>query len=205
MLLRRTISPTGLSLLNSSRVTDAPSTATLAPRVTSSAVKKRPDSSGHGRTSSYSALTPLTVLLQLAAPNTTLTLPLSSPETAATSGTFSRIARMSFSENGCAPPKPSWRPPTRIEPGITLSTLVPSILICRSIWIEAPSPIAAMTITEATPMMMPSVVSALRSLLSRNAASATLRNSSSSCRIIAPALRAWLPAASGSRPPGCLR
>ncbi len=37
---------------------------------------------------------------------------------------------------------------------------------------RAPSPIAIMTITAATPMMMPSVVSAVRTTLRRNASEA---------------------------------
>ena len=49
-------------------------------------------------------------------------------------------------------------------PERTVSTLAPSASIWSSTACRAPEPIATMVITEATPMMIPSIVSAARSL-----------------------------------------
>src|SRR6516162_3565554 len=52
-------------------------------------------------------------------------------------------------------------------------TLVPVDWICASIDVCAPVPSATMVMTAATPMIMPSIVSAVRSLLRPSAFSAT--------------------------------
>ena len=50
----------------------------------------------------------------------------------------------------------------------------PALLIWFSIDVRAPVPIATMTITAATPMIMPSAVSAVRIALRRSALTATM-------------------------------
>src|SRR5262245_41571012 len=59
-----------------------------------------------------------------------------------------------------------------MPPGRMVSKLVPTEEICFSIWTLAPSPIDIMTITDATPMMMPSMVSSERSGLENSASAA---------------------------------
>ena len=53
-----------------------------------------------------------------------------------------------------------------------MTMLVPALLIWLSIEARAPLPIATMTITAATPMIMPSAVSAVRIALRRSACTA---------------------------------
>src|SRR5690606_13833058 len=59
-------------------------------------------------------------------------------------------------------------------PGLNVSMLVPTEEICASIWARAPSPMDIMIITDATPMMMPSIVSRLRIGLETRASRADL-------------------------------
>ena len=56
-----------------------------------------------------------------------------------------------------------------VEPGRTMIRLLPTEAICSDILLLAPRPTASMVITAATPMMMPSMVSAERILLTRRA------------------------------------
>ncbi len=73
--------------------------------------------------------------------------------------------------NVCAP----WlTPPCIAEPGVITSMLVPSPWICRSICRCAPEPIATITFTAPTPMMMPSMVSSVRILFLTMLCAATL-------------------------------
>ena len=60
-------------------------------------------------------------------------------------------------------------PPAVVEPGMTSSRFEPSARICSSTRACAPAPTAIITITAPTPMTMPSMVSALRSLLTASA------------------------------------
>ena len=63
--------------------------------------------------------------------------------------------------NACAP----WLTPPCVDaPGVITIMLVPRLLICSRIRVRAPYPTATITITAATPMMMPSMVSAARIL-----------------------------------------
>ncbi len=59
-------------------------------------------------------------------------------------------------------------------PESTMITLLPMEAICCRIRSSAPEPTATMAITAATPMMIPSIVSAERSLLIRSASKAML-------------------------------
>src|SRR5262245_63875329 len=60
-------------------------------------------------------------------------------------------------------------PPEVTEPGSSRIRLVPRPLICSSTRACAPAPTASMVITAGTPLMMPSMVSVLRSLFTRRA------------------------------------
>ncbi len=57
-------------------------------------------------------------------------------------------------------------------PAFTMIMLVPADWICASIEVCAPLPSATIVITAATPMIMPSIVSAVRILLRPSALSA---------------------------------
>src|SRR5690349_7686713 len=87
------------------------------------------------------------------------------------------MARMSPSDNGRFEPAPLERPPNRRALGLTTSKWVPRLAIWRSTSDRAPAPTAIMTMTEPTPMMMPSVVNTLRSQLVAMAVTADLRQS----------------------------
>src|SRR5262245_59980257 len=63
-------------------------------------------------------------------------------------------------------------PPEVTDPGSSMIKFEPSDLICSSTRACAPAPTAIIVITAATPMMMPSMVSVLRSLFTRRARSA---------------------------------
>ena len=58
------------------------------------------------------------------------------------------------------------------EPALIMIRFVPAELICCSTDVRAPVPIETMLMTAATPMIMPSVVSTVRSLLRDSAMSA---------------------------------
>ena len=66
-------------------------------------------------------------------------------------------------------PKPPMTPPEDVEPDSTMSKFVPIDAKIFSTLDFAPSPIATMEITEATPMTTPSAVRKLRVLLRRRA------------------------------------
>src|SRR5215203_5932226 len=67
-----------------------------------------------------------------------------------------------------APPRTGPKP----APALTVRMLVPALLIWFSIEARAPLPIATITMTAATPMIMPSAVSAVRIALRRRARTA---------------------------------
>ena len=100
------------------------------------------------------------------------------PAAAVTPGTLARIAARSFSDSAKAVPSPERRPPEVNEPGMTTSTLVPSALMRASIALPAPVATDTMTITEATPMITPSMARKLRSAFTFSAAMATLQEAS---------------------------
>src|SRR4029077_9715817 len=85
------------------------------------------------------------------------------------------MACTSSSDKGRFEPAPLERPPNRRALGLTTSKLVPRLAICRSTSERAPAPTAIMTMTDPTPMMMPSVVSTVRRKLVAIAVTAALR------------------------------
>ena len=92
---------------------------------------------------------------------------------ASTPGTSAAIAAASSSVRLCREPAPRRTAPSLDEPGCTSRRLAPEradLLGDLRCW--APLPTATMAITAATPMTMPSMVSALRSRFARNARTA---------------------------------
>src|SRR5262245_30284986 len=87
------------------------------------------------------------------------------------------MARISSSDKGRFEPAPLDRPPKILALGLTVSKCVPRLAICRSISERAPAPTAIMTMTDPTPMMIPSVVSTVRKKLVAMAVTAALRQS----------------------------
>ena len=69
-------------------------------------------------------------------------------------------------------PCPVRTPATLADPGMTMMRLVPAVRMRASMAARAPLPRAIITITAATPMMMPSAVSAVRITFRRSASSA---------------------------------
>jgi hypothetical protein len=162
---------------NSSRATVAPRMTTLAAERISAGVKARPSASGQSRTSRKSSFTPSTEVVQLALPAITGAEPLTMPATAEMPGTLARISARSRSDSGMAVPSPARRPPEVKEPGWSTSRLVPSALMRASMASPAPVATDTITITDATPMITPSMARKLRIALSLSAASATLKES----------------------------
>jgi len=173
--LMRTCSPMTGTVPNSSRAVVAPRMATLAPDRSSASVKLRPSATGQSRTSRKSSFTPVTDVVQLASPTTRGAEPLTVPAAAETFGTLVRIAARSASDNDTAVPSPARRPPEVKEPGMTTSTLVPSALMRSSMAWPAPVATDTMTITEATPIITPSMARKLLSAFTLSAAMATLQ------------------------------
>src|SRR5678816_3211305 len=89
-------------------------------------------------------------------------------------GTSRRIASASSAVSVVTAPCPCRTGPKPPEPALTMTMFEPALRIW--FWIEelAPVPIATMTITAATPMIMPSAVNAVRIALRRSAFKATM-------------------------------
>ena len=90
-----------------------------------------------------------------------------------TSATSALMARRSSQVSVGSVPAPALAPPAVLAPDETMRTLVPIEAKACSTRARAPSPIATMAMTAATPMMIPSAVRNERSLLRRSARPAT--------------------------------
>ena len=150
-----------------------PSTTILAPASTSSCDSTAPRRAGQLRISKNSGVVPVTLVDQLRSSATTWAVAWTRGATKRTSGTSARMARRSSQVSVGNDPAPALAPPDVFAPDDTISTLVPIAENACSTRARAPSPIATIAITAATPMMMPSVVSSDRSLLRSSARSAT--------------------------------
>src|SRR5262245_12486208 len=147
---------------------------TLEAARTSDSEKKAPLPTFQERTNGHSTPTPCTEVPQLRLPLTTCPADRDTGVTYATAGHSARTASTSSSVIVDWPVK--MRAPDCVAtPGKIIRKLVPSEEIWA--WIAAcePWPTAIIAITQATPMMMPSAVSAERSLLRPIALRATLR------------------------------
>ncbi len=105
------------------------------------------------------------LVLQLRLPETTCDTCRSMYVTSATGPPPCAIACASPTVKVELLPRPARTPLAVVAPGTTISRLVPRLLICASTDERAPSPTATIVITAATPMKIPSIVSAARSLL----------------------------------------
>jgi len=83
------------------------------------------------------------------------------------------IALASAIVNVWAPPNPERNPPDVVLPGITRRRFDPTEAIWAEILWFAPSPIATMMITAATPMIIPKIVREDRILFARRERKAT--------------------------------
>lgn len=106
---------------------------------------------------------------------------------ASTPGNSLAMAEASFSVSVLRLPEPSRTPLLVTAPGITIIRFEPRLFSCSATFSLAPSPTASIVITAATPMMMPSAVSALRSLLARSERNAERAVSSRFMRFVWPA------------------
>ncbi len=138
----------------------------------SEASKTRPEASSHWRTSMYSGVTPKMTVDQFWLPQISCAVPRSAGADMV-SGISRGIAAASSSVMVRLEPKPMRTPPEVVVPDRISSRLEPSERICSSTRFCAPAPTAIITITAATPMMMPSMVSTLRSLFTASARIAT--------------------------------
>ncbi len=111
---------------------------------------------------------------QLVFPNTTWAVPRTVGVARATAGQSAAIAFASSSDRVWTEPVPSRIPPLVTLPDRTMMMLLPMLRICSSIRAVAPDPTATIAITAATPMMIPSMVRADRSLLTLSALNAIL-------------------------------
>src|SRR5208337_542876 len=105
------------------------------------------------------------LVLQLRFPATTCATCRSMYVTSATGPPPCAIAIASPTVSVELVPSPARTPLAVVAPGSTTSRLVPRLFICASTDDFAPSPTATIVITAATPMKIPSIVSAARSLL----------------------------------------
>ena len=106
--------------------------------------------------------TPCTCVCQLAVEESTCVRVLMPGDTAETPLISDRMALASSGTSVVTAPWPVRTPPKFMEPALTVTMLVPRLETCDSMDARAPPPIAIITITAATPMMIPSEVSAER-------------------------------------------
>ena len=141
--------------------------------------------------SKNSGVVPVTFVDQLRSSATTCPVVWTRGAAKRTPPTSVRMARRSSQVSVGSDPAPALAPPDVFAPDDTISTLVPIDANACSTRARAPSPIATIAITAATPMMMPSAVSSDRSLLRSSARSAT-RTTSPGLMTPPPALPAPL-------------
>src|SRR5882724_6812785 len=121
---------------------------------------------------------------QLRLPKTTWALPRTDGAATCTAGISRAIAAASSSVIVCCELVPRRTPAALTEPESTMIRLEPRLWICSATRAWAPAPTATIVMTAPTPMMMPSIVSALRSLFTRSARSA-MRTACSAFMVLA--------------------
>ena len=164
--------PTGFSSPNRFSATVWPSTATLRPPAASSAVKKRPWLTVQSWATNHSGSVAFTLEDQFWLPATICCVCRMVPAATCTAAISRGMAWASSQLMLGRCPAPSETPPIRMLEPHTSSRLAPSDWIWLSTCCRAPAPTATVTITAATPMKMPSAVSAARSLFAASAESA---------------------------------
>ena len=154
---------------NSCSLTVLPSTATFDALLTSCGLKNMPYFTGHCLMSGKSTSVPSRRVDQFWLPAMTCARRFTPGAMYCTSGTSFLIASTSSIFRLDAAPTPPRTPPIVKLPAMIVTMLVPPALICSSIWTCAPLPSATSVITADTPMIMPSMVSAVRILLRASA------------------------------------
>src|SRR5688572_20523851 len=124
---------------------------------------------GHWRISGKSTSVPSSLVDQFWLPAMTCARRLTPGAMYCTSGTSFLIASTSSGFRLAAAPDPPRTPPIVKLPAEMVTMFVPPALICASICACAPVPSATSVITAETPMIMPSIVSAVRILLRASA------------------------------------
>ncbi len=173
-LSTRTSCPTGFAYAPKRfSATVAPSTATLAPRATSSGPKKVPRPTDQLRSLNNAGVVPWAAEAQFCPSATSCTGLTRTGATDSTSGSCcSMAARSSKVRVGCDPAPPR-TPPVWLEPERTMSRLVPmdSKVCCTRA--RAPAPMDVIATTAATPITTPRAVRIERILLRSRARTAT--------------------------------
>ena len=113
------------------------------------------------RAMKYSGVTPVICVLQLLAPSITCALPDETGADATINGNLP-MASASLMVTVGADPEPPRNPPADVEPDMTMNRLLPMDCTERLTLCFAPSPIASISTTAETPIIMPSMVSAVR-------------------------------------------
>src|ERR1700680_3090548 len=104
------------------------------------------------------------VVAQLLFPLTTWAPPRTYGAASATSGHCAGMSLASAADNVTAFPVPSRTPELLVLPGVMMMMLLPMLAIWSWIRCVAPEPIATVAMTLATPITIPNMVSAERSL-----------------------------------------
>jgi len=163
-LRTRSCWPTGSSPANRFLTMVWPTTQTLFWARTSALEKNSPELSDQSRISRYCSETPQTLEFQLPLPPMSWA-PLRTIGETAWTRVASRFRRSTSSRVSCTPESGPMRTPRDcMEPGKMVSRLVPMLAIWSWMRFSAPLPMATMTMTAATPIMMPSMVSRVRIL-----------------------------------------
>ena len=165
ILLSLMYSPSGFCSPKSSRTTVSPMRATRIRRLSSACVKKRPSCGRAARMCSYSGPVPSTCVFQLRLPKVARARPRTEGEACLTPAIRCPIAATSSMVSRVVTPTSCATPPTRAAPWRSTSRFDPSEANCVSMAFWAPRPSASIVTTAATPMRMPSIESAVRTLL----------------------------------------
>ena len=145
---------------------------TAAPESCSSGSNSRPLASCQLPVSNQALLLPVTLVAQLRPLATTVALVRPCGATAATPPICDAMASASASVNCGTPPPP---PPPMRWPGLTISRLVPRLVIFSSMACVAPLPSVTIVMTALTPMTMPRIVRNERSMLRRTERRASMK------------------------------
>ena len=138
----------------------------------SSWLNRRPSITSHSRAVKNSSVTPWMPVAQFRLPYTTCAPPREVGAAAATAAISRWIAHASSSVMVSWLPEPIRTPPASTEPESTMIMFEPRLWICSATRAWAPAPTATIVMTAPTPITMPSMVSALRSLFTRSARTA---------------------------------
>src|SRR5690625_1101052 len=172
--LRRMVSPITSKPSPQSSLRPAATTSTLALALrTSWSSTATPSPTPQLRIANEAGEIPYTLVCQLKCLLMAWPEPRKTGEIFVASGICSAIASISSQVSDGSEPAPPRVPPRMDDPELMMSRLLPIEVKVCSTRLRAPSPMASMLITAATPMITPSVVKKERTLLRVRAVSAT--------------------------------